>query len=95
MKNYELVYVLRPTLDDEAKTAVLDKVKAIIETSGEVEKVDEWGARRLAYEIQKLNEGFYVLVNFKASTDIPKELDRNLKISDSVIRHMIINLDEK
>ena len=95
MKNYELVYVLRPTLDDEAKTAVLDKVKAIIETSGEVEKFDVWGARRLAYEIQKLNEGFYVLVNFKASTDIPKELDRNLKISDSVIRHMIINLDEK
>ena len=95
MKNYELIYVLRPNLDDEAKTAVLDKVKAIIETSGEVEKVDVWGARRLAYEIQKLNEGFYVLVNFKASTDIPKELDRNLKISDSVIRHMIINLDEK
>ncbi len=95
MKNYELIYVLRPNLDDEAKTVVLDKVKAIIETSGEVEKVDVWGVRRLAYEIQKLNEGFYVLVNFKASTELPKELDRNLKISDSVIRHMIINLDEK
>ncbi|MGB5823700.1 MAG: 30S ribosomal protein S6 [Proteocatella sp.] len=95
MKNYELIYVLRPNLDDEAKTVVLDKVKAIIEASGEVEKVDVWGVRRLAYEIQKLNEGFYVLVTFKASTDLPKELDRNLKISDSVIRHMIINLDEK
>ncbi len=95
MKNYELIYVLRPNLDDESKTAVLDKVKAIIETSGEVEKVDVWGVRKLAYEIQKLNEGFYVLVNFKASTDLPKELDRNLKISDSVIRHMIVNLDEK
>ena len=95
MKNYELIYVLRPNLDDESKTAVLDKVKAIIETSGEVEKVDVWGVRRLAYEIQKLNEGFYVLVNFKASTDLPKELDRNLKISDSVIRHMIVNQDEK
>lgn len=95
MKNYELVYVLRPTLDDEAKTAVLDKVKAIIETSGEVEKVDVWGVRKLAYEIQKLNEGFYVLVNFKAATELPKELDRNLKISDAVIRHMIVNLDEK
>ncbi len=95
MKNYELIYVLRPNLDDESKTAVLDKVKAIIETSGEVEKVDVWGVRKLAYEIQKLNDGFYVLVNFKASTDLPKELDRNLKISDSVIRHMIVNLDEK
>lgn len=95
MKNYELIYVLRPNLDDESKTAVLDKVKAIIETSGEVEKVDVWGVRKLAYEIQKLSDGFYVLVNFKASTDLPKELDRNLKISDSVIRHMIVNLDEK
>ena len=95
MKNYELIYVLRSNLDDESKTAVLDKVKAIIETSGEVEKVDVWGVRKLAYEIQKLSEGFYVLVNFKASTDLPKELDRNLKISDSVIRHMIVNLDEK
>lgn len=95
MKNYELIYVLRPNLDDEAKTAVLDKVKAIIETSGEVEKVDVWGVRKLAYEIQKLNEGFYVLVNFKAATELPKELDRNLKISDAVIRHMIVNLDEK
>ena len=74
---------------------IIDKVKAIIETSGEVEKVDVWGVRKLAYEIQKLNDGFYVLVNFKASTDLPKELDRNLKISDSVIRHMIVNLDEK
>ncbi|WP_028829927.1 30S ribosomal protein S6 [Proteocatella sphenisci] len=95
MKNYELIYVLKTNIEDDAKTVVLDKVKAIIETSGEVDKVDVWGARRLAYEIQKLNEGFYVLVNFKASTEIPKELDRNLKISDSVIRHMIINLDEK
>lgn len=95
MKNYELIYVLKTNIDDDAKTVVLDKVKAIIETSGEVAKVDVWGARRLAYEIQKLSEGFYVLVNFKASTEIPKELDRNLKISDSVIRHMIINLDEK
>lgn len=95
MKNYELIYVLRPNLDDEAKTAVLDKVKAIVETSGEVEKVDVWGVRRLAYEIQKLNEGFYVLVSFKAGADLPKELDRNLKINDAVIRHMIVNLDEK
>lgn len=94
MKNYELVYVLRPNLEDEAKTAVLDKVKAIIETSGEVDKVDVWGTKRLAYEIEKLNEGFYVLVNFKSTTEVPKEIDRNLKIMDSVIRHMIVNPEE-
>ncbi len=94
MRNYELVYVLRPAIEDEAKDAVLDKVKSIIEASGEVEKVDVWGVKRLAYEIQKLREGFYVLVSFKATVDVPKELDRNLKINDNVIRHMVINLDE-
>ena len=94
MKNYELVYVLRPVIEDEAKDAVLDKVKAIIEASGEVEKVDVWGVRKLAYEIQKLREGFYVLVTFKATVDVPKKLNRNLKINDNVIRHIVINLDE-
>ncbi len=94
MKNYELVYVLRPVIEDEAKDAVLDKVKAIIEASGEVVAVDVWGVKKLAYEIQKLREGFYVLVSFKATVDVPKELDRNLKINDNIIRHMVINLDE-
>ncbi len=94
MNNYELVYVLRPAIEDEAKEAVLDKVKTIIEESGEVAKVDVWGVKRLAYEIQKLREGYYVLVEFKATTDVPKELDRNLKINDNVIRHMVINIDE-
>ena len=94
MNNYELVYVLRPAIEDEEKDAVLDKVKAIIEESGEVAKVDVWGVKRLAYEIQKLREGYYVLVEFKATTDVPKELARNLKINDNVIRHMVINVDE-
>lgn len=93
MKNYELVYVLKPVIEDEAKDAVLDKVKAIIETSGEVASVDVWGNKKLAYEIQKYREGFYVLVNFKATVDVPKEIDRNLKINDNVIRHMIVNLE--
>lgn len=95
MRNYELVYILRPNLEEEAEEAVLNKVKSIIETGGEVEKVDVWGNRKLAYEIQKLTEGYYVLVNFKATQEIPKEIDRNLKIMDDAIRHMIVNLDEK
>lgn len=94
MKNYELVYVLKPVIEDEAKDAVLDKVKAIIEASGEVESVDVWGNKKLAYEIQKFREGFYVLVNFKATVDVPKEIDRNLKINDTVIRHMIVSLED-
>ncbi len=95
MRNYELIYVLRPNLEEEAKTAVLDKVKGIIESSGEVVKVDAWGNRKLAYEIEKLTEGYYVLVNFKSTTEVPKEIDRNLKIMDNAIRHMIVKLDEK
>ena len=95
MNNYELVYVLKPAIEDETKEAVLDKIKSVIEASGEVVKVDVWGVKRLAYEIQKLREGYYVLVEFKSTTDVPTELDRNLKINDNVIRHMVINIDEK
>lgn len=90
MKNYELVYVVRPNAEDEVKEAVLNKIQEVISANGEVEKVDTWGNRKLAYQIAKFSEGFYVLVNFKASADLPKELDRNLKISENVIRHMIV-----
>lgn len=90
MKNYELVYVVRPNAEDEVKEAVLNKVKEVISANGEVEKVDTWGNKKLAYSIAKFTEGFYVLVNFKASADLPKELDRNLKINENVIRHMIV-----
>ena len=90
MKNYELVYVVRPNAEDEVKEAVLNKVQEVISANGEVEKVDAWGNRKLAYQIAKFSEGFYVLVNFKASADLPKELDRNLKINENVIRHMIV-----
>ena len=90
MKNYELVYVVRPNAEDEVKEAVLNKVQEVISANGEVEKVDTWGNKKLAYQIAKFSEGFYVLVNFKASADLPKELDRNLKINEKVIRHMIV-----
>ena len=90
MKNYELVYVVRPNAEDEVKEAVLNKIQEAISANGEVEKVDTWGNRKLAYQIAKFSEGFYVLVNFKASADLPKELDRNLKINENVIRHMIV-----
>ena len=90
MKNYELVYVVRPNAEDEVKEAVLNKVQEVISANGEVEKVDTWGNKKLAYQIAKFSEGFYVLVNCKASADLPKEVDRNLKINENVIRHMIV-----
>lgn len=90
MKNYELVYVVKPNSDDETKEGVLNKIKDVISSNGEVEKVDTWGNKKLAYQIAKFTEGFYVLVNFKSGVEVPKELDRNLKINENVIRHMIV-----
>lgn len=96
MSKYETVFILHPSLDDEAVKANIEKFKGVIEHGqGVVENVDLWGKRKLAYEIKKVNEGIYVLFNFTAEPELPKELDRIFKITDSVIRHMIINLDDK
>lgn len=93
MNKYELVYILKTATDDEAKEKVANKIKEIIETNGNIESIDVWGNKKLAYEIQKLTDGYYVLIKFNAGADVPKELDRNLKIMDQVIRHLIVNVD--
>ena len=91
MRTYETIFVLRPTLDEEATNANIEKFKGIIEKNGgEIVEVDMWGRRKLAYPIAKLNEGFYTLINFKSESELPKELARNFRISDSVIRHIIV-----
>ena len=95
MNSYEILFVLAAALDDEKKEAAIETVKGIISDGGEVTSVDVWGLRRLAYPIEKKHEGYYVLVEFNAPSDLPKELDRRLRISDDVIRHIIINRDEK
>ncbi|OPJ55437.1 30S ribosomal protein S6 [Alkalithermobacter paradoxus] len=94
MRKYELVYVLKPNTEEEKRNSVLEKVKSIVAVNGQVDKVDEWGTRKLAYPIAKLTEGYYVLVNFTSDVEQPKEIDRNLKISEDVIRHMIVNIEE-
>ena len=95
MNNYEIMFIIEAALEDEKKEAAIEMVKSIISADGEVGKVDVWGMRRLAYPIQKKNEGYYVVIEFTAKPELPKELDRRLKIADSVIRHIIINKDEK
>lgn len=94
MNKYELLCVFEPNTDEEKRNQLLDKFKGIIEADGEIENVDEWGLRKLAYEINKIKEGYYVLMHFNTNPDTPKELDRNLKIADEVIRHMIIRIEE-
>lgn len=95
MTNYELMFIIDPTLEDEKKEATVETVKGIIEVDGTVGEVDVWGLRKLAYPIQKKNEGYYVVVTFQASPELPKELDRRLRISEVVMRHLIINKDEQ
>lgn len=94
MNNYELMFIIEAALEDDKKEATVEMVKEIISAGGEVGKVDLWGMKKLAYPIEKKGEGYYVLVEFKADAELPKELDRRLKISDSVIRHIIVNTDK-
>ena len=95
MTNYEVLFIIDPALEDEKKEATIEAVKEIIASEGEVGNVDVWGMRKLAYPINKKSEGYYVVIEFKAQPTLPKELDRRLKISDNVMRHLIDNKDEK
>ena len=92
MNKYEVMFVLDPALDDEKKAAAVEAVKGIIADAGEV---TEWGLRKLAYPILKKTEGYYVVMQFDAQPELPKELDRRLRISDDFLRHIIVNKDEK
>ena len=92
--NYEVVYILDPAMGEEAIAAMIEKFKTLVQTQGTVTEVDEWGKRRLAYPINDLNEGHYVLMTFTAEPSLPAELDRVLKITEGVMRSMIICKDE-
>ena len=91
MNKYELVYVIDTTLDDDARKAVMDRFHGMLESlGGKVEKVEEWGKRRLAYPINHKNEGYYVLMTFTSEPSFPKELDRVLRITDGIMRSLIV-----
>lgn len=95
MKKYEAVFVFAPNMEEELRNSVVERFKGIIESNGSIDKIDEWGMRKLAFEINDYNEGYYTLLNFEAGSDVIDELNRIAKITDSVIRHMIIREDEK
>ena len=88
--NYEVVYILDPALGEEAIAAMIEKFKALVETQGTVAAIDDWGKRRLAYPINDLTEGYYVLMTFNAAAAIPAELDRIFRITDGVMRSLIV-----
>lgn len=96
MQSYETMFIVDPTLDDEATDAAIAKFESLIKKhKGSIDKVDRWGKKRLAYEIRGHNEGYYVVINFSADAGTVAELDRVLHITDQVIRSMVIRSDEK
>lgn len=91
MRKYEVMYIIRPDIEQEAVQAAVEKFQGIISNGGEITKHDVQGKRRLAYEIKKFRDGVYVLVNFNAEPAVVTELERIMKISDEVIRYLITN----
>lgn len=92
--NYEVVFILDPNLNEEATAKLVEKFKTLIESKGTVNEVNEWGKRHLAYPINDLNEGYYVLMTFTSTPDLPAELDRVLRITDGVMRSIIVDVEE-
>ena len=88
-EKYELMYIINPTLNEEETAALVEKFKALVEQHGTLDEMELMGKRKLAYEIDYLTEGYYVLVKFTSSPDFPAELDRILGITDGIIRSLI------
>lgn len=94
MKNYESIVIFYPDVEEETRKSVIERLSGIIETNGSVKEVEEWGDRKFAYPIQYHNHGFYYLFTFEADAEPVKEFDRVAKIQETIIRHMVINLDK-
>jgi len=92
--SYETIFIIDASLEEDSIKALTEKFTALISKNGTLESVDEWGKRRLAYEIDDKTEGYYVLANFKADGDFPKELDRKFRITDGILRTIIIRKED-
>lgn len=96
MKAYELLYFVAPTIDEETRNAVTKRIEGVVaEGKGTIDNVDVWGKRKLAYEINGLTDGDYTLVDFHADPQSIAELDRVLRITDAVVRHMIVAREDR
>ena len=91
---YEVLYIIDPAKGEEGIAALVEKFKAMVEAEGTLSNVDEWGKRRLAYPINDLNEGYYVLMNFDAKPAFPAELERVMKITEGVLRCLTTVVEE-
>ena len=95
MRKYEALFMLRPDLDEESTAAAVDKFTSLIEShGGEITKLDKWGKRKLAYEVKHFKEAYYTLIQMNAEPEVAQELDRVFRITDTVLRHIIVREDE-
>jgi len=91
MNKYELALVVNAKIEDEAREAIVEKAKSYVARyNGNVTEVEEWGKKRLAYEIQKMKEGFYYFIQFEAEADCPAEVEKHIRIMDNVLRYLIV-----
>ena len=91
MNKYETIFIINPELDEEANKAIIEKFQnLIIQAGGQIDNIDEWGKRKLAYLVKDFKEGYYVLMDFTAAPTVPQELERVYKITDEIIRYLII-----
>ena len=91
MNKYELAVVVSAKIEDDARTAVIEKVKKTIEKhGGQITNIDEWGKKKLAYEIEKMTEGFYYFIQFDGETTSPAEIESRMRIMDGVIRYLCV-----
>lgn len=96
MNKYELAVVVSAKIEDEERAAVVDKCKALIERfGGTITNVDDWGNKRLAYEIQKMREGFYYFIQFEAESSAPAEIESRIRIMDNVLRYLVVKNEAK
>lgn len=96
MRKYEIMYIIRPDMEEEARANLIERFNNILTDNGaEIEKVDEMGKRRLAYKIKNYRDGYYVVVNFSGDERAVNEFDRQAKFTDDIIRHMAIREDDQ
>ncbi|GGB09710.1 30S ribosomal protein S6 [Macrococcus hajekii] len=96
MRTYEIMYVVRPTIEEDAKKALVERFNEILTSNGaEIIEAKDWGKRRLAYEINDFKEGFYQIVRVNSTDQATNEFDRLAKINDDIIRHIIVREEEK
>jgi len=96
VRNYEIMYIIRPNIEEEAQKGLIERFSTILTDNGAtIDKVDEKGLQRLAYEINDFRNGYYVVVNFQGDAQAVNEFDRQAKFSDDIIRHMAVRIDEQ